>query len=121
MTGGESHCFDRLRAWGALSDNEIAAAYSPESVAILEEVVDLLNDQAEVGPPLTPETFVATIRAMNRLYADGSRRLGEAILRASDHRDRGDLEQARAVYEGFLEGCPSAFYRKIAEHQLREL
>ncbi len=112
--------FDRLHAWAGLPDDKLEKLIDADSIAVMQRVVDLLGADKR-GLPVDRADFVATVRELDRLYREGSRSLGEAIVEASEWGDRRDAERARAVYERFLAGCRSKFHREIARHQLRKL
>ena len=116
------HDFDRLRAWAALSDDELAKRIDADSVATMQRVMVMLGaDSRRGGVPDDRADFVATVREMDRLCREGSRSLGEAIVEASAWGEKQDRERARAVYERFLADCRSKFHREIARYQLRKL
>jgi len=116
------HDFDRLRAWAALPDDKLAKMIDADTIAVMQRVAMLLGGDAHrTGLPVDRADFVVTVRAMDRLYREGSRSLGEAIVEASEWGDKHDAARARAVYERFLAGCRSNFHREIARYQLRKL
>jgi len=112
--------FDRLRAWAALPDDQLVKLIDAESIAAMRRVMVLLGAEAR-GLPADRADFVATVRDLERLYREGSRSLGEAIVEASAWGEKHDAERARAVYERFLAGCRSKFHCEIARFQLRKL
>jgi hypothetical protein len=116
------HDFDRLRAWAALSDDQLEKLIDADSIAAMQRIMVLLGaDARRSGFPVDCADFVATVREMDRLCREGSRSLGAAIVEASEWGDRKDAERARAVYERFLAGCRSKFHSEIARYQLRKL
>ena len=114
------HDFDRLRAWVALPDEQFEKLIDADSIALMRRVMVLLGAEAQ-GLPVDRADFVATLRDLDRVYREGSRSLGEAMVEASEWGDKHDQARARAVYERFLAGCRSKFHREIARYQLRKL
>lgn len=115
------HDFDFLNEWARLTDAELENVATIETLARLRRVVEQLGDDAQAKQTLSRDNFASTVRQMRTLYVDGSRLLGEAILEASDLRDRHALEEARQVYRRFLSKCHSRFYGDIARTQLAKL
>lgn len=114
--------FDRLRAWAALPDDELAKLIDADSIAVVQRVTVLLGADARRNAlPVDRDDFVATVREMDGLYREGTRSLGEAIVEASEWGEKQDAARARAVYERFLAGCRSKFHREIARYELRKL
>lgn len=114
------HDFDRLRAWAALPDDQLGKLIDADTIAVMQRVTALIGGEGRVLP-VDPADFASTVREMDRLYREGSRSLGEAIVEASEWGDRQDQARARAVYERFLAGCRSKFHCEIARYQLRKL
>lgn len=117
----ESHEFDLLNRWAALPEAEARKLASPETIAALQLVVNLLSDETKPPKTVTSSNFVTTIREMRKVYVDGSRLLGETVLIASDYADQKDHVRAQEIYEGFLSKCPSKFYRDIAKNMLKKI
>jgi hypothetical protein len=114
------HDFDRLRAWAALPDDQLEKLIDADTIAVMQRVMALIGGEGR-GLPVDPADFASSVREMDRLYREGSRSLGEAIVEASAWGDRHDQARARAVYERFLAGCRSKFHCEIARYQLRKL
>ncbi|HEY7609507.1 MAG TPA: hypothetical protein VIF14_09770 [Alphaproteobacteria bacterium] len=114
--------FDRLRAWAALPDDALVKLIDADSIAVMQRITVLLGADARRNAlPFDGADFVATVREMDRLYREGARSLGEAIVEASEWGEKQDAARARAVYERFLAGCRSKFHREIARYELRKL
>ena len=121
MASGQGD-FERLRVWAALPDNELAKLIDADSMALMQRVTVLLGADARRNAlPVDRDDFVATVREMDRLYREGTRSLGEAIVEASEGGEKQDAARARVVYERFLAGCRSKFHREIARYELRKL
>ena len=114
----ESHEFDLLNQWASLPDDEIEKLITTEAITTLQRVVELLGDESKPKAVINRGNFVATVRAMRKLYADGSRLLGDAILEASNWMDKQEPVKAKETYERLLSSCVSKFYRDIARNQL---
>lgn len=114
------HDFDRLRAWAALPDDKLKKLIDADTIAVLQRVMVLVGGDART-PPADRADFVATVRAMDRLYREGARSLGEAMVEASEWGEKQDSARARAVYERFVAGCRSKFHREIARYRLCKL
>lgn len=117
----ETHDFDLLNRWAQLPDGELAGLATKDAIIALRRVVGLLADKTQNRTEISEDSFVETVRKMRELYRRGSRGLGEAIIEAATYEKQGDFAQAKAVYERFIALCPSAFYTKIAEYQLRSI
>jgi hypothetical protein len=115
------HDFDRLHAWAALTDAELGKLVDADSIAALRRVVWLLGGERAAGVPVDVADFVATVRAMERLYREAARSLGEAMAEAHEWGARQDSTKARAAYERFIASCGSEFHRDVARFQLRRL
>lgn len=116
----ESHELDLLNQWASLPDDEIEKLITAEAIATLQRVVELLGE-SKLKVVVNRGSFVATVREMRKLYADGSRLLGDAILEASDWMDKQEPVKAKETYERLLSSCVSEFYRDIARNQLRKI
>ena len=79
-----SHDFDYLNNWASLSDADIEKIFSKETATTLQRVVELLGNETQTRKVVKKENFVKTVHEMRKLYEEGSRALGEAILEASD-------------------------------------
>ncbi len=114
------HDFDRLSAWAALPDDQLEKLIDADSIAVMQRVMVLLGADKR-GLPVDRADFVSTVREMDRLYREGARSLGEAIIEAAEWGDKHDAARARAVYERFLAGCRSKFHCEVARYQLKKL
>lgn len=113
----ETHVFDALRAWGALSDEELRERFSPAAVETLRRIGAELLD----GDPFAPadrDRFPQLVRIFNAVLDAGSHALGQALIEAGEHKKRGQAEAFGVVMRRFVERCPSRFHRQIAEHYL---
>lgn len=117
----KTHDFDHLNEWALLSDEELQAQCSNDSLTLLKQVVDLLGNEQEAKAKVSSESFVANVRAMRRRYEEGSLSLGQAILDAGDFVEQGDTDKALQVYARFIEQCPSKFYCDIAMSEMEKL
>jgi hypothetical protein len=117
----QSHEFDLLNQWASLPDDEVEKLITTEAITTLQQAVELLSDESKSKVIVNRGNFIATVREMRKLYAVGSRLLGQAILEASDWMDKQEPIKARQTYERFLSSCVSKFYRDIARNQLRKI
>lgn len=112
--------FDFLKYLASMADEELQTLFSKATVERIERLAFLLQRRHE-SSQLGTANFVKTVRELHNLYKTGSRALGQAIIEASDYAQQGHIEQAKNVYYSFIETCPSEFYRRIAEHQIKAL
>jgi len=118
----KNHEFDSLNLWASWSDAEIENIISDDTIVVLQRAVQHLSDEVQSSRIIVNrDNFVSTVREMRKLYADGSRLLGQAILEASDWLDKQEPAKAKEVYEHFLSLCASKFYRDIARNQLKKI
>jgi replicative superfamily II helicase len=116
-----THPFDHLNQWDRWEDSEIEKIISDETMVILQEAVDLLDDETKNEKTIvTRDAFVILVRDMRKLYRKGSRSLGDAIIKASELADNREYEKAIKIHEDFLSSCKSRFYRDIARGYIRE-
>lgn len=121
MTHEMTNTFDYVNLWDSWEDSKIEKIISDETIAILQEAVDLLDDETKNEKTIiTRDTFVILVREMRKLYRNGSRNLGDAIIKASEFADNGEYEKAIKTYEDFLSSCKSKFYRDIAKGYIRK-
>ena len=118
---GKSDCFDELLQWANLDRVSLQASFTQSNVEVLRETVSLLGSDQEKQVKITKSNFVELIGIMKQRYVEGSRALGGAIIAASELHDDGKVNEAVEVYREFLRNCPSEFYKKIAEYQIRKL
>jgi hypothetical protein len=104
-----------------MSDAALGERFNDEARVTILEAAGLLMDKPFSATGVSFANFVPLVRELNELCASGSRQLGEAIIEAGDHKDAGRLQDAAAVFRRFMNACPSPFYRRIAEHELRSL
>jgi len=104
-----------------MSDEDLQGVISQESIEALKRLGALLNETGLPATGITPSNFAEIVRELRRLQRDGSRALGDAIIRASDYEDNNQKDEARSVYTKFLQHCVSPCYRDIAETQIRNL
>jgi hypothetical protein len=116
--GRGAHDFDHLDNLALKSDAEIESLASPELLALLDRIDELLTN---LRPYPESRNLASRVRYLRELKHRGSRALGEAILEASAHLDRNEIEEAGEVYRRFLAASDSPFYRRIAERQLQSL
>jgi len=122
MTIDSNHYFDVIDRWAALSDSELINLYSDVAIATLQRVVEMLCDTNQgLDIRVDRNNFVHLIHNMKQIKRDGSRRLGEAILQASDFLDQNQPSKAIEVYESFIETSCGTFYRDIARVQLSKI
>lgn len=115
------HCFDSLNEVARLSDNELEAYYSANSVEWMNEVIEFLADTRSQNFAISQSSFVGLVREMHRSYLVGSKALGEAIIAAGELEDRSRIREAIAIYVRFIDMCPSKFFREIAQNRLKDL
>jgi hypothetical protein len=116
-----THPFDYLRLWDSWGDSEIEKIVSDDTMTILQDAVHLLNDVTNKERlTVTRENFISLVREMHNLCKDGSRSLGNAIIKAWEYEEVGDFSKAIEVCEDFLSSCTSKFYRDIARGYIRE-
>lgn len=112
--------FDYLNLWASWSDYEIENIISKESIAILKEVIYLLDDDPETKK-INKDNFICLVRKMKGLNKKYSRDLGEAILKAGDYIDNKEISKAKNVYEIFVLTNKSKFYKDIAKSELSRI
>ena len=118
----DKHPFDHLRIWSTRSENELERGVTDESLKTMSKIIDLLGgDDADSIGNLSTTTFPSYVRIMNARLKDGSHQLADAILRASEFIEIGQLEDAKEVYRHFIKDSTAPFYRRIAEFQLCKL
>lgn len=116
------HDFDVLDRWAILPDAELEKAITNDAIRTLQRVVSLLGDENQNKKQVVSrDNFISVVREMRMLKKTGSRRLGEAILEASDWLDKNQPAKAKEAYERFLSSCTSKFYRDIAKTQMGKL
>lgn len=116
-----THPFDYLTLWDTWEHSKIQKIISDETMAILQEATDLLDDETKNEKTIvTRDTFVILVREMRKLCRNGSRSLGDAIIKASELADNGEYEKAIKTHEDFLSSCKSKFYRDIARGYIRK-
>lgn len=91
-----SHDFERLRAWAAMPDDKLEKLIDADTIAVMQRVMALIGGEGRSLPEDRAD-FVATVREMDRLYREGSRSLGEAIVEASEWGDKQDRARARRL------------------------
>ena len=77
-----THDFDLLDEWALLPDSQLASIASNESYATLKRLLHLLRDGSTSDQLITEDNFVPLVRELRQLKHEGSRSLGETILRA---------------------------------------
>jgi hypothetical protein len=118
----KTHEFDELRLWDSWKDSDIEKVISDETIATMQRIVNLLDDETKTEKTkVTRYNFILLVREMHELCKNGSRGLGEAIIKASEYEDKKEFEKAKKVYEDFLSSCKSKFYRDIARGQIKKL
>lgn len=116
-----THVFDYLRLWDAWNNAEIEEIISDKTIATLQEAVHLLDDETKTDKRvITRDNFVSLVREMRELCGNGSKNLGEAIIKASEHADNQEYDEAIIIYKDFLSSCKSKFYRDIARGYIRK-
>jgi hypothetical protein len=106
--------FHRLADLGA---EQIAARYSPESLARLKAHMALFLDGAELPVIWTPAQFAETVLDLRSNETDWNRATMWAIIRADDLMLAGQTEEAVQVLLAFAASCPWVSFREAAENQ----
>lgn len=87
----------------------------------MNEVAKLLLPPEELSPITRKTSFVDFVHQMNELLKNGSKALGDTIIKAAELQSSGEIEAARNVYEDFSLKCSSPFFRAIAETHIKRL
>ena len=117
----KTHDFGYLNEWAFLSDDQLGSVCSEETMAILARVVRLLGNDKENSCDITQENFIDTVRSMRLRYEEGSKGLGEAIIKAGDYLNKNMPDEAEEFYSHFLKIYPSTFYRNIDVGELGKI
>ncbi len=113
--------FVYLRAWHLWPDEKLRSMYSEETHAWMLRVQEALGSEEERAAKVNLETFPGLVRALRTRLHEGSQTLGNAIIQGGKLADEGKPNEATAVFQAFLDHCPSKFYRTIVEDKLKAL
>ncbi|MEW6144336.1 MAG: DUF2379 family protein [Thermodesulfobacteriota bacterium] len=69
---------------------------------------------------VTRDNFVVLVREMHKLCKNGSRSLGNVLIKAWEYEEIKDYNKAIEVCEDFLSSCKSKFYCDIARGYIRK-
>lgn len=100
-----------------LGSDQIAARFSPASLARLQAHVVLCLDGAELPAIRTPAQFSETVLDLRANESDWNRATMSAIIRADDLMLAGQTEEAVEVLLSFAASCPWVLFREAAENQ----
>ena len=92
--------------------------YSKKNIVALKKLAVELNDQMSISDEITASEFADCVYELRKIKQTWSRKLGDALIIASDNKNRGDLDSAKSTLENFIKDCPSLFYRNIAITQI---
>jgi len=113
--------FDMLREWAKLEDAELVRIFSKRNGKTLSDIVQDLGTADHKAYPIDRDSFPGLVREMADLLKNGSRQLGDVILRASRYEAEGKMKRAARLYRDFITSCPSDFYKVKAQHELDRL
>lgn len=118
-TNSRRHDFDDLNSWAAQLEAKSALTISGQMVDTMKRIASLLED----GPTneVTRDNFIEFVHDMRAKLRAGSRALGDAIIMAAKHLEKGDSFAAHEVYRAFVASCRSPFYRDIALIQVQNI
>lgn len=113
--------FSPLREWSQLDAQEITSLWSSDNKALLEEYVSLLGSKRLQEVEINKDNFEEVIRAAALLLKKGSQEWSMAIVKGGSLSDQGDVVGAASVYQDFIDGCSSKYYRDLAKTRLKKL
>lgn len=114
--------FDQLDKWYEATNQELDDVLTSKScLTTLELIADLLLAASSYSHPKNVDEFVNVVNQLKMTKKSASRKLGDALLVASQYIDKKDTKSAKIIYENFIESCDAKFYTSIAKHQLDEL
>lgn len=119
----QPHDWDRvLELYAQLKRGE-ALSMSGEVGDLLRRVAPELAIRAEEAEAamLSPAGAANLVREMRRRIFVGSRRLGDALLEAYGHEEKGDVASARKALEEVLAIEVVPLYRRTAQRELDKL
>lgn len=106
--------FDKLHSLADLQYEDRKKHYTQENVSYLCVLAaDLLPDQS-IPEIDDSEAFSRFVQHLDEEEAFWSRRIGKALLEASECKGRGDIVEAVSILDEFITSCPSTSYREIA-------
>jgi hypothetical protein len=114
---------DRWHKFAGQSKEEIAAQFNDESRSLFAEFVTKgLGETAPQGAKwASAEEFAERVLDLRSNEKAWSRHLGDALLRAQDYADDGQVQQAKQELISFRDSCPWIFFADIAETQLENM
>jgi hypothetical protein len=110
--------FDLLDNLAQRDKETIKAHHSKENVDALKKMAIMLNDEMSISDNITSSAFADSVYELRQIKQTWSRKLGDALIMASENKKSGDLDNALAILKRFIEDCPSLFYRDIASTQI---
>lgn len=111
---------DLMGRWHDFADQpppELEKGFSESSRSLVYEVLNQALGATHVESFDTPRQFAAYVLELRSNERAWSRRLGEVILEAQDHLDRGDRLAAEKAFESFESDCPWRVFAEIAKTQ----
>ncbi|NIB43685.1 hypothetical protein HBA55_29015 [Pseudomaricurvus alkylphenolicus] len=108
--------FEMLLQWSDLEKPDRKAIYNEDVHRSFSLIVEQLGSCVEQQLPLNEDSFGELVDAMKTRYEQGSRELGEAIIKAHDAGDRGEKTVAYEILLASSEKIPSKFYADMARH-----
>jgi hypothetical protein len=115
------HDFEQLCSWQSLSDEEVRRLCDEAMLSALRRCAVALGYEGPREGAITPDNFGPVARATYVLLREGSNALSNAIGNAGKYLKRGESEKAIALYQAFIQACPSPFYQEIAQGQIRTI
>lgn len=114
---------ERWHNFAAQSKEQIAAQFNDETRSLFAEF--FTKGLGDIGPQgakwASAEEFAERVLDLRSNERAWSRHLGDAILRAQDLVDDGQMEKAKQELTTFRDTCPWIFFAEIAETQLRNM
>ena len=114
---------ERWHKFAGQSKEEIAAQFNDESRSLFAEFFTKgLGDTSPQGAKwASAEEFAERVLDLRSNEKAWSRHLGDALLRAQDLADDGQVEKAKQELISFRDTCPWIFFADIAETQLQNM
>lgn len=118
MSAIEKKLFDLLDKLAQQDKENVKEYHSKDNVDALKKLAILLNDQMSISDDMTSSAFADCVYELRQIKQTWSRKLGTALIMASENRKNGDLDSAISILENFIKDCPSLFYRDVASIQI---
>ena len=112
--------FKLLDRLGELEAEELMGHFTSENIEALRLVSGVLKEGMDLERMMSEKRFVRVVHELFEMKRIWAGKLGETLTGGAQEFDQGNRVQAMWILNGFIQFCPSPYYRDIAVEVMEE-